>query len=192
MLIKSINKSRSSLLHMDLSFLLWGFVVLNQDIFGGRTRVQHCTTERCSLSVPGDGRAVLSQGNVYPDYVHYRQNELHGSQVVSLQVLKWKGSSVLASLSVVLKALLGIGYKRRWDTSQQWNVHHAYFCPTMASFSQIISGVKLVQSSWGSDALWPECVRICASEIWSKWLKGVSLTSLWGLSLHTQEGISKD
>lgn len=90
------------------------------------------------------------------------------------------------------EALLGVGHKRRWVTSQQWNVHHEYFYPAMASFSQVIRGVKLVQSSWGCDALWPDCVRICASEIWSKLLKGVSLTSLWSLSLHMQEEISKD
>lgn len=140
---------------MNFPVLLWGFVVLNQDVFGGRTcvSVQHCTTECCSLSVPGDVRAVLSQENVHPDSVLYRENERHGSQAVSLQFVRWKGSSVLSSLSMVLKALLGIGYKRGWVTSQQWNAHRAYFYPTMASFSQVIGGVKLVQSSWGSDAL---------------------------------------
>lgn len=91
---------------------------------------------------------------------------------------------------MVLKALLGVGYKQRSVASQQWNVHHAYFYPTMASFSQVISGVKLVHSSWGSDALWPDGVRIssgCASKIWSRLFKGVSLTkSLKPFSSHTR------
>lgn len=55
-----------------------------------------------------DGRAVLSQGNVHADYVHCRENERHGSRAAAPQCVRWKGSSVLASLSVVLKHCWGL------------------------------------------------------------------------------------
>lgn len=160
MLGRGINKS-SSLLHMNFPFLLWGFVVLSQDVFGGRTcvSVQRCTTESCSLSEPGDVRAVLSQENVHPDCVHYRENEWHGSQVVSFQFVKWKGSPVLTSLSMVLKAWLGIGYKCRWVTAQQWNAFNAYFYPKWP-----LSDRLSVELSWfwvAEDVIWLDHQWLC-------------------------------
>lgn len=69
----------------------------------------YSTTECCSLSVPADVRAVSYHKRMYILIVSF---ERHGSQVISLQSVRWKGSSVLTSLSMVLKALLGVGYKR--------------------------------------------------------------------------------
>lgn len=68
---------------MNLPFLLWGFVVLNQDLFGERTcvSVQHCKQSAAPWSVPGDVKAELSQENVHPgDVQDYRENVMEVTQ----------------------------------------------------------------------------------------------------------------